>query len=243
MPAIDTSDIAQKVIAVFSLPRLMPTEIAFNAVEVASELGMRIRRRTGVFWGQSLTDAMNIVRDAGAEFILTIDYDTPHTPNDIRRIYALMLAYPRADAICGFQMRRNSNQILAAKREADGTLPATVPGYTFSQELVRIVSGHFGLTMIRTSSLDLIPKPWFHSVPDDKGEWGEGHIDEDMNFWRKFEAVGCSLFLAPRVPVAHMEWVRTWVGGDLKPLYQSEEDFEKYGVPESIRDGAAWIKK
>jgi hypothetical protein len=244
MPDVDFSDIGRKVIGVFSLPRLMPTEIAFNAIEVAGILGIKMRRNTSAYWSESLTGCMEEARDAGAEFVLTVDYDTPHRVEDVARLYALMRSYDRADAIAALQVRRNCNEVLAAVRDpVTGTLPNVVPGHMFSDELVRVVSAHFGLTLIRVDALRRMPKPWFYAKPDKNGEWHDGHVPADMNFWRMFESVGNSLFIAMKVPVAHMEWVRTWPGPDFKARYQSEADFAANGIPEEIRDGKAWIGK
>lgn len=244
MPAIDTFEFRKRVHCCYSVPRLIPSEIAYNAIAVAATLGIQFTPWVkGAYWTEDLTGAMEKARDTGAEFILTVDYDTPHTPDDVLRLCALMQHYDRADAIAALQMRRNSIDILASKRDDKGDIVATVPAYAFSDELVRVASAHFGLTLIRVSALKRMPKPWFMSVPDARGEWHDGHIPADMNFWRMFESVGNSLFVAMKAPVAHMEWQRTWVGPDFKPLYQSEADFAANGVPACIRDGIAWVKK
>lgn len=241
---VDITDIGKRVICVYSLPRLMPTEVAFNAIAVAAILGINMIPKTGAYWNEELTRGMEEAIAHGAEFVLTVDYDTPHTPQDVQRLYALMLNYDRADAIAAVQVQRNSDKILMARRNPDGTFPTSIPGHVFSDELVRVVSAHFGLTLIRVSALKRMPKPWLQAVPDSTGSWGDGYIPADMNFWRLFESIGNSLFVAMKVPIAHMEWVRAWPSPDFaKPLFQPEKDFAANGVPESIRDGKAWVKK
>lgn len=231
---IEIAELQKKLIAVYSLPRLMPTDVAFDTINAVYRLGIRTIKRGGMFWGQALTRACQQAMIEGAEAILTIDYDTPHEVQDILTLYAMLKSRPDADAICALQMRRESMETLICARDEDGNLSQTLDGKMFAEQLVRVASGNFGLTIIRASSLASLPKPWFIPVPDDAGEWGDDRTDEDVNFWRKWEAAGKTLFCAQDVVVAHMEWVRTWPGKDLRPVYQPQTDYETNRKPRNV---------
>lgn len=231
---IEIAELQRKLIAVYSLPRLMPTDVAFDTIRAVGKLGIRIIQRGGVFWGQALTRACQQAMTDGAEGILTIDYDTPHEVEDILKLYAMFKARPDADAICALQMRRGSLETLIAARDESGAMMETLPGEMFTEQLVKVASGNFGLTIIRASSLASLPKPWFMPVPDENGEWGDNRTDEDVNFWRKWEAAGKTLYCAQEIVASHMEWVRTWPGKDLRPVYQTQADYEKNGKPRNV---------
>lgn len=228
---VDCSDIARKVVVVYSLPRLMPTDIAFCGISIASQLGIHFIKRHGVFFGQSLTAGMKRAADKGAEYVLTVDYDTPHTAEDVLYLYALMKLHPEAGAICPLQMKRESTELLVSIRNPDGSLSKTIKGEHFRPELARVTAAHFGLTFIRVASLLKVAKPWFHSVPDENGEWGANHVDEDINFWHRFEAAGQSLFVATRCVVGHMQWMVVTPGKQFEPVYQTVDDWESNGIP------------
>ena len=231
---IEVAELKRELIAVYSIPRLAPTEVLLDTVKAVGQLGIRVIPRGGVFWGQSLTRAMKAAIVQGASAILTIDYDTPHEVEDVLKIYAMLKARPDVDAICALQMKRNSREALICARDDAGELSPTLPSEIFNEQLVRVASGNFGLTLIRASSLATLPKPWFMPVPDENDEWEEGHVDEDVNFWRKWEAAGKTLYCAQDVVVAHLEWIRTWPGRHLQPVYQSNADYEANGKPENV---------
>lgn len=233
---IDLSDISKQLCACISFPRLMPTEICLNMASAARQLGLRIIDRPGLFYGKSLTFALKGAIGAGAEYALTIDYDTPHQRDDIIRLYGIMKLNPEIDAVCSLQMRRDSKQTLISFRDPEtGQIAETFNGAAFTGNTVKVAAGNFGLTIIRLSSLAKLPKPWFIAVPDEDGEWGENSIDEDVNFWRGWERAGLTLHCAHVIPVAHMEMGLTWPGLDFRPVYQSMEDFRKNGMPASVR--------
>jgi hypothetical protein len=239
---VEIAELRRELIAVYSIPRLAPTEVLLDTVKAVGKLGIRVIPRGGVFWGQALTRACQQAIDEGASAILTIDYDTPHEVEDILKLYAMLKARPDADAICALQMRRNSRETLISARGANGEMSPTLSGTMFADQLVRVAGGNFGLTIIRASSLARLPKPWFIPIPDKNGEWGDGHVDEDVNFWRKWEAAGFTLFCAQDVAVAHMEWMRTWPGRHLQPIYQSMADYEMNGKPSAVWDSGCMIR-
>lgn len=214
----------------------MPTEVCMNMTRAAQQLGLRFIKRDSVFFGKSLAMAFNSAISAGAEFILTIDYDTPHERNDILTLYGIMKVNPEIDAVCALQMKRDSRETLISVRDkATGEISPTFDGADFTGNTVPIAAGNFGLTILRTSSLLKVPKPWFMWMPDENGDPGENSVDEDVAFWRRWEATGLTLHCAHIVPVAHLEWHMTWPGLDFTPVHQSIADYQKNGMPESVR--------
>jgi hypothetical protein len=71
-------------------------------------------------------------------------------------------------------------------------------------------------------------------VPSPQGDWGEGHVDEDIQFWRLWEAAGFTLHLANRVPIGHAELMVRWPDINLEAGYQSVTDWQNEGRPEWV---------
>ena len=70
----------------------------------------------------------------GAEWILTVDYDTVFTPDTLRHLLTLMAEHPEADAIAPIQIRREEDYALVTIEDESGrrvntvrTAPASVP--------------------------------------------------------------------------------------------------------------------
>jgi hypothetical protein len=79
-----------------------------------------------------------------------------------------------------------------------------------------------------------MPKPWFWSKPAPDGSWGDGHVDEDIYFWRQWAAAGKTLFNANRVVVGHCELMVKWPGRDLGVIHQRVAEFWNDGPPKDI---------
>jgi hypothetical protein len=106
-----------------------------------------------------------------------------------------------------------------------------VPRTLLDADLLKLKTGHFGLTLIRASSLKDVTKPWFLGVPAKDGSWGEGHVDEDIYFWRQWAASGKTLYAAPRVAVGHIEPMIKWPGRDLGTVHQRVAEYWNEGAP------------
>jgi hypothetical protein len=212
-----------------SVPRLGFQDNFFSISEALTPLGIRPVHYDGVFWGQCLERVM--VSQLEADWILSIDYDTVFRKSDVQKLISLAARSPDADAIAAVQLRRKSNELLMAIKQADGSLLPGVERETFSADLVEAHVAHFGLTLFRTSALKKMEHPWFLNVPDETGNWGEKKQDEDIYFWRKFRASGNRLFVAPRVPVGHMETLITWPDGNMEAIHQHPCDFWAQGKP------------
>ena len=104
----------------------------------------------------------------------------------------------------------------------------------FDADLLKLKTGHFGLTLIRASTLRDVPKPWFLGIPAPDGSWGKGHQDEDVYFWRNWEKAGRTLYAANRVAVGHLEPMVKWPNKTLSACYQRAPDYFSLGPPKEV---------
>jgi hypothetical protein len=121
----------------------------------------------------------------------------------------LMLLHPEADAICPMQSARGWNSVLATsicrtERRRVASRANCSSGFAEAEDRSfrpdddpRVVAQEY-------------PKPWFLGVPAKDGSWGEGHVDEDIYFWRQWALSGKTLFAANRVAVGHIEPMIKW---------------------------------
>src|SRR5437868_7043654 len=132
----------------------------------------------------------------------------------------LMLLHPEVDAICPLQSARGWSSPLMTMQLPEGIDPNNVPKSYFDQDMVRLRTGHFGCTLIRVSALQAVAKPWYWATPAADGSWNDGHVDDDIYFWRQWEKAGKTLFNANRVVVGHAELMIKWPGRDLNTMHQ-----------------------
>lgn len=226
-----------RIAGVMSMPRLAFSDNMFCALQVATELGLSFTRHTGAFWGQCLERALEGIFAEGCEYALTVDYDTCFTARDVRRLAATIEDHPEVDALCAVQVKREDSACLLGLLKEDGSrwpVGEAVPMSHFSGELTRLYWGHFGLTLFRVSKLRDLPHPWFHSTPDPEGKWGEGRLDDDLFFWKKWLDAGRTLYLANRVPVGHAQLMVSWPGADGAPVHQYATEFSRGQRPEGV---------
>jgi predicted SAM-dependent methyltransferase len=224
---------AFRVTAVMSLPRTHWTA-NFRCSEALAPLGIPLQAFEGVYWAQCLERGMDKLIIDGMDAILTIDYDTIYTAQNVSTLIRLMLLHPEADAICAMQSARGWDSILATVELPDGTVANRVPREILDADLLKLKTGHFGLTLIRASALKSVAKPWFLGVPAKDGSWGEGHTDEDIYFWRKWAESGKTLYAANRVAVGHIEPMIKWPGRDLGAVHQRVADYWNSGPPKEV---------
>jgi hypothetical protein len=170
----------------------------------------------------------------GFDGVLTIDYDTVFTAENVNTLMRLMLLHPEADAICPLQSARGWNTPLMTMELPEDIPSEKVPVSHFAGDLIKLRTGHFGLTMIRTASLKDLPKPWLWSKPAPDGTWNDGRVDDDIYFWRQWALAGKTLFNANRVVVGHLELMIKWPGRDLGVFHQRAADFWKDGPPKGV---------
>jgi len=231
------------VAAVMSVPRLGFMDNLFCVFESVVPHKIPIIKMQGAFWGQCLERGIQTQIDTGADAILTVDYDTVFTANDVGHLIQLMADHPEADAIVPLQVGRSGMKGLLSMKSKSGLLREWIPEPELKQELTKIYSGHFGLTLIRTESLLRLPHPWFLDQPALDGQWGTGRVDADINFWRKMEAAGMNVYSANRIVIGHLELVVTWPNIALTPTYQTVADYQKnHRPPADVWDIAKNIK-
>lgn len=226
-----------KVSAAMSVPRLGFMDNFGCCIDALLPLGIRLRRQGGAFWGQALENCLEQILDQDKpDAILTLDYDSVFTIQNVAHLMQLMICHPEADAIAAVQSSRHLPTALFTKRDGDGKPLAAVSTEWMQGDLMPISSAHFGLTLIRADKLAALPKPWFVPVASPDGNWHHegGKIDEDINFWVKWETAGNTLFLANHVTIGHAELMVRWPGDDLQAFYQPIREFNDGGPPDGI---------
>lgn len=221
-----------KIVACMSMPRTCWTINFRCATEQLIKVNVPLQTFEGVYWGQCLERGFDKLIEDGVDAILTIDYDTVFDAQHVQTLTRLMLLHPEADAICAMQSARGWNSVLATvDLGPDAPVPTKLPRAMLQADLLKLKTGHFGLTMIRAASLKSVPKPWFLGVPAKDGSWGDGHVDEDIYFWRQWAQSGKTLYAAPRVAAGHVEPMIRWPGRDLGVIHQRVSDYWNDGAP------------
>lgn len=169
-----------------------------------------------------------------AEWILTVDYDSIFTKEQVEQLLWLASEHPEADAIAPVQVKRGGGTPLMTVRGEDGKLLSRLPFSAFEPDLLKCATAHFGLTMIRVEALKKLPHPWFLGVPNKDGLWDEGKVDDDIYFWNQWEKAGNSLYLANRVVIGHAQLLVSWPGRNFEPVHQSTSEFWASGVPKEV---------
>lgn len=222
------TEVEIRVEAVMSVPRLGFMDNFYSWAQALMPLGIRPTKVTGAFWGQCLQRVCEQFVDS-AEYLLTIDYDTFFTRQDVEQLFALAMTF-QCDAVTGLQTKREDGRPML-------TLPGTLdnppeegktslPLSWFAEPVQLVDTAHFGCTVISTAALKRTPKPWFQGVPNPQGEWGEGRTDDDIFFWRQFRRAGNRVYVSPRIVLGHGEYMVTWPGRQLdKPVFQYSTEF------------------
>lgn len=224
--------------AIMSVPRLGFMDAFFCWYEALTPLRIPMMKFTGAFWGQCMERGFEqvLAGDSVPEFILALDYDTIFDRQDVEDMLTVMACNPDIDALAPIQSARSKTHSLFTVRGDDGKNIAELPGDYFSPVASKAHTAHFGCTLIRTSALRDLKKPWFHSKPDADGSWHGGRLDDDTFFWDAFAKAGKRLCLANRVAVGHMELMIRWPGDNesMAPLFQNHNDYAEHGVPEGV---------
>jgi hypothetical protein len=213
---------------VMTSPRLGFNDMWVSAITALPKLGIELTNVSGAFWDQCLTQALERVVDE-ADYLLTIDYDSVFHAGHVAQLLQLAML-SEADAIAPIQASRHSptplglTSILIDSATSEGE-HMLLDAAELERDLMPARQAHFGLTMIRADRLRDLPQPWFRGVPNDAGKWSEGKTDPDIYFWRQWERAGCSLYLAPRVVIGHLELMVRWPGTDMLPIWQSAKDW------------------
>lgn len=221
--------------AILSAPRFGPVMHFGVAYEAFANLGISYQIGQGAYWQQVLAELIEGQIAAGADFILTMDYDTVFTAEDVRALYRIMAGLPEVDAVCALQMKRGDDAFALLTIEGDdGKAASRIWRADLNRHAVDIQTGHFGCTLFRGSALRRLPRPWFEPRPDADGRWRGDKIDADIAFWKSWAAAGLRLCVAPQIPVGHLAEVILWPGDDLRPVYQTTGDYNEAGIPAGV---------
>jgi len=220
-----------KVVAVMSVPRLGFMDNFFSAIEAVSRLRIPIRKTQGAFWAQCLTRSIEEGLKEGAEWILTLDYDSVYGADTVLDLLATAIAHPQADALVALEMSRISGVPLMTVPGPDGAAISQIDRAAMDETLLPILTGHFGCTLLRASALARLAKPWFLGVPANDGGWGPGRVDDDIHFWRQWKKAGNSMFCAPRCVIGHAELYIIWPDRNLENTLQHASEYWRDGSP------------
>lgn len=219
--------------AVMSMPRLAFTENYFAVIEGLGKLGVKVHKTTGAFWGQCMTRGIErALEEDKPDYILTIDYDTLFNRGHVEDLLAFMQHFS-LDAVCPIQMSRSTGFPMFVPKDApEGRVYLEMD--KLIEPLTELDTGHFGLTLLRASRFQDLPRPWFDSRPDPEGSWHKGRVDDDIYFWHNWKRSGRTLHMANRVCVGHLELMAIWPNREMRPLYQHPGDWAKDGVPSDV---------
>lgn len=225
-----------KVYAIMSVPRLGFMDAFFCWYEALTPLRIQVMKFTGAFWGQCMERGMESALKEEPEFILTLDYDTIFCRQDIEDMMCVMVNNPHIDALAPIQSARSKTHSLFTVRGDDGKFMPELPGDYFTPVASKVHTAHFGCTLIRTSALRDLKKPWFWSTPSSEGSWHTGRLDDDTYFWNEFSKAGKTLCLANRVAVGHLELMIRWPGDNesMSPIFQNHNEYTEIGIPEGV---------
>jgi len=212
-----------------SLPRLGFTHnFECCAKHIIAE-GITLDFFCSVFWGQQLTRAIEKnLAEGKRDYILVVDYDSWFAGSHIKRLFQLMEDNPDIDALFSVQTRRGGELPLI------GMGPEETPIKVFNQPFTEAYTGNFGLTLLRCSMFKTLKKPWLLAVPNEKGEWGDNRIDEDIYFWQQLNEQGFKACVANDVMIGHMELQCTFPGrleDKWKPIHLSLKEVDENGPP------------
>lgn len=220
--------------AVMSAPRFGPTLHFACHAKAFQALRIGVKISQSCYWAQRISEEMERALTTGCQYVLTLDFDTVFSAEDVLELYRLMQAFPDADAIFPLQSKRCCEQALFSVTNSDGSMKAAISEADLQRQLLPAHTGHFGLTLFRASSLAKFQRPWMFPLANEQGTWGAGSVDPDIVFWQRWKEQGFKAYLAPRVAVGHIEEIVKWPGKLLKPVYQTQEDYEENGIPAEV---------
>ena len=227
---MNVGTIGQRVIMVATMPRLNWTYNRDLASSVCYKLGIPYICTSGAYFDQNMERALDQGIAHGAEYIITMDYDSVFTAEDVQRLVVMMDRYPEASAIAAMQAKRGPDALaLIARNDGDPVSIGEAAG-----DIFKVKSAHFGLTIMRASVLKEMPRPWLHHKPGPDGTWGDGRVDADVAFWHKLNTVG-QVFVSPRVNIGHLQVMVSWVDAGFAVTHQHLDDYQKSGKPTNVR--------
>lgn len=194
--------------------------------------GWPIIKVGGAFWEQGMQNGMNKLIEMGCDYVITVDYDSIFHPDDVNELLLMAARYEQADAVAAWQMKRHgSAAALMGFKDAEGRFIQRPVAELVSGEVTEADHTVFGLTLIKTASLQKMPKPWFLSFPNEQGEWQTGKRDADGYFWDKWRKTGLTIYAANNAKIGHLEEFILWIGPNFEEIRQPLSEFYLTGRP------------
>lgn len=185
------------VAALMTAPRYECVQ-ARNGIELAlSKAGVPLTISGGVYYHQCMESMLEDVVGKGIDYALTVDFDSVFTADHVTRLISIVSQEEKIDALAAIQPMRGKGRVLGSVSKESSVQWNGYP--------IQVDTAHFGLTVIDLKKLAEVPQPWFLSTPDSDGRWGDGCIDADVSFWRKWQDAGCSVYLDPGARLGHLE--------------------------------------
>lgn len=213
-PAADAPEsLTIKIKGVMSVPRIGWNDAGSAIDNTLRPFGIHCERFNGVFWGQCMQRAFEHAVAEGVDWILTFDYDSMPMPHHLNHMLGVFGERPDIDALAALQMRRGQDYPLLTQA---GATEVEITG----QPLL-CHTAHFGMTLVRVDALEKLPKPWFASKPDSKGEWSDDRQDDDIWFWHQWRLAGNTVYVDPEARIGHLELM----------VSEFDENMEAHHIP------------
>ncbi len=153
----------------------------------------------GAFWDQGMQNPFEDCVEKGVDWLITMDYDSFFTAEDIDRMLQHMGDNPEIECLAALQPRRNKPfPLMTIKGRTQIEMPTQRP--------IEVDTAHFGLTIIKLAALENVPKPWFWAQPGEDGTWRHfTRMDADIYFWHIWKQAGHKVWVAPDVRIGHMQ--------------------------------------
>jgi len=207
------------VAAIMTAPRYESVYARGQIERALHTAGVPLSVSGGVYYGQCMQIMLEDLLTKDVEYALTVDFDSMFTAEHVRRLINIIVQEDEIDALAAIQPMRGKGRILGTNGRAEDMIWTGSP--------LKVVAAHFGLTVIDLDKLREVPKPWFHSTPDENGEWKENKIDDDVSFWKKWERAGNSLYMDPGTRLGHLEEMITVYDEEMNKLHLYPKDWEK----------------
>lgn len=182
MPPPHTGKMSVKVSALCSMPRLGWNDFWAGCLDILAKRRIPVRPYIGgAFWCQHLQQAMQVVVDAGVDWIITLDYDSMFNVDQLDVLLRIMATHPEIDAVFPMMRRRNCEQACGVlhkdqvierrvnEAEDEAIIRAAFSSNPYATMLC--TSGHFGFTILRAAKIAAMPQPWFLALPNLSGAY------------------------------------------------------------------------
>lgn len=197
-------EMTYKIAAIMTAPRFEITWVRNQITRSLAGVGIPLTVSGGVFYGQCMQLMLEDLVRQGADYAVTIDFDSLFSANDLRRLLHWCMDREDIDAIAGMQARRGKKVMLGTAPGGEQTGPDEKT-IQWDGKPIQATTAHFGLTVIDLRKLATVPKPWFWAQPNADGSWEGNKTDDDVYFWFKWKEAGHSVYIDPGVRLGHVE--------------------------------------